>query len=713
MLRRRPTPVISRTRAALFGLLVGVAALPFVVPVFAGREGLREHDRAGRTLQAVHSAQYESAAQTAQRRDEAARNVSEVPLPPDPAIRQQQVEKVDRLLEQVRLLRQRTDLSAQQQLAEMDRLAAARELSAAGKSNLLALDRSGFEALQPRVDRALNDILARAIQKDDIETRLTDYLAQPGNSPATATELTALRELLKAFVVPTFQVDVEATQKRRDEARANVPPVIVTWAAGQVIVSEGQLLSRADIEALRATGLLHDGFGYPATGAGVILAIGLGLLLGAYTYQFQPFSAPAGRRMALVGLVTMAALAAARVGLPAVTPDHDQHYLALAIPVAAAAMVAASFSELQFAVVLALCIAFLATYAGVAASELPGSSFVSTFESLEMAMAYAAGGLAGAIVIYRAERLGRYAFSAVAVFAATFAVLIAFWLIDEPRSNESLGWLSLASAINGLASAVVAVGVFVVFSMVFGVTTRLQLMELAHSGHPLLRRLQDEAPGTYHHSMMVGALAERAASQVGADALLVRVGAYYHDIGKLARPKHFIENLIDGAPSPHEGLEPGESAAIIRSHVTEGLEIARRHRLPQVVRDFVPQHHGTRLVTYFYRRAVQRGDSVDPGQFRYDGPRPQSKEAAIVMLADSCEAVVRARQDRTRPNIDELVDGVFAERLAEGQLDECDVTMRELQQIAASFKTTLRAVYHPRIEYPSPGPEELAQFARS
>jgi len=230
--------------------------------------------------------------------------------------------------------------------------------------------------------------------------------------------------------------------------------------------------------------------------------------------------------------------------------------------------------------------------------------------------------------------------------------------------------------------------------------------------HPLLVRLREEAPGTYHHSLAVSALAEPAAVRIGADSVVVRAGAYYHDVGKLAQPGYYIENTVDGTRSPHDGLEPLESARRIREHVTNGLDMARRYRLPQLVRDFIPQHHGTRLVTYFYRRAIQPGGAVDANDFRYQGPRPQSKEAAIVMLADSCEAMVRARVDRDPAHIDALVDAIVAERLAEGQLDECDITMRELQQVAASFKATLRAIYHPRIEYPAAGADEAAIIAR-
>jgi len=247
--------------------------------------------------------------------------------------------------------------------------------------------------------------------------------------------------------------------------------------------------------------------------------------------------------------------------------------------------------------------------------------------------------------------------------------------------------------------------------ILFGITTRLQLLELAQLTQPLLHRLQEEAPGTFHHSLLVATMAERAASQIDADALLVRVGAYYHDIGKLAQPHMYIENQADGG-NPHDTLEPTESAALIQDHVYRGIELARQQRLPLQVRAFVPEHHGTRLVTYFYRKAARTDPHVDPAAFTYAGPRPQSRETAIVMMADSCEAVVRSSKQRDLDIIDRLIDAVINERLAEHQFDDCDLTLRQLRTIADSFKVTLRGVYHPRIEYPEPTDAEQRRTRR-
>ncbi|MCK6564320.1 MAG: HDIG domain-containing protein [Dehalococcoidia bacterium] len=712
MFRRRPLPVVSRAAALLFGLAIALVSAPLLMPVFPFGDELKVGAAAPRTIEATESVTYASNALTAAARDQAAADVPGVFLPPDSAVSQQRASALKAFLEEVRAIRMRPGLSSQEQVVQIGALASGSGLAAAGRTSLVAIERSEFDAFVTRAASALEGIMKAGVKDSEIEARVDQFLATPANAPASTAEQTALRELMRAFVAPNVRLDEEATRRARDEARAATALVYQTYAVGQVIVAEGQALSEADIEALQAAGLIETGIDWYDVAGGGLFALGAGLLLAIFVFQLQPFPTPAGRRMAVTVLTAAVVLLAVRFLLLEVGPGRGDHYLVFAIPVAAVAMVTASFADLSFAALVAVVTGLLATFIGITAPDLAGATFTGPIEALELAIAYTAGGLLGAVTVYRAERLSRFAFSAVAVSGATWVVLAAFWMLGEMRAVEDLGWLSLAAGINGAASAVLAVGVFVLLSMALGVTTRLQLMELVRADHPLLLRLQEEAPGTYHHSMMVSALAERAATRIGADALVVRAGSHYHDIGKLAQPRYYIENSLDGLASPHTDLPPAESARLIREHVTNGLEIARRYRVPQVVRDFIPQHHGTRLVTYFYRRAIQDGDDVSASDFRYAGPLPQSKEAAIVMLSDSCEAVIRARQERAQSHIDEVVDSVIAERLAEGQLDECDITMKEIQQVAASFKATLRAVYHPRIEYPAATVDEVAVIAR-
>jgi putative nucleotidyltransferase with HDIG domain len=269
-------------------------------------------------------------------------------------------------------------------------------------------------------------------------------------------------------------------------------------------------------------------------------------------------------------------------------------------------------------------------------------------------------------------------------------------------NTQGLVQMGLMTALNGgLAASIALIGYFVMGNL-FGITTSLQLTELSRPTHPLLRQLLLKSPGTYHHTIVVSNMAERAAAAIDADAFLTRVGAYYHDIGKTVRPYFFTENIAPGM-NPHEKLDPFTSAQIIISHVTDGLDLAERYHLPQRIRDFIREHHGRSLVKYFYYKALQEaseGQVVDEADFRYPGPNPRSKETAILMLADTCEAAVRAVRPPNRDALGELVTNLIDERVANGELDESDLTFRELQMTKAVFLRVLEGVNHPRISYP-------------
>jgi putative nucleotidyltransferase with HDIG domain len=318
-------------------------------------------------------------------------------------------------------------------------------------------------------------------------------------------------------------------------------------------------------------------------------------------------------------------------------------------------------------------------------------------------------GIAGALAARRIERLNAFFLAGFQVTLAGLAVALAFRLINQDNDWLGLANLSVWSLANGLLSAILTMGIFSVVGSLFGLTTMLQLLELAHPSQPLLRRLLTEAPGTYHHSILVGNLAERAAEQIGVDSLLVRVGAYYHDVGKLHRPYYFAENQFEGE-NIHDRLRPEASAAALIDHVVSGLELARQYGLPQAVQDFIAQHHGTGLTSFFYRKAVKQAGSeaVDESKFRYPGPRPQTKETALVMLADVVEASVRAASNRSTQSLELLVERAVNERLLEGQLDECNLTLRDLEIIKRSYIRQLQGVYHPRIDYPKPDELEPA-----
>jgi putative nucleotidyltransferase with HDIG domain len=253
----------------------------------------------------------------------------------------------------------------------------------------------------------------------------------------------------------------------------------------------------------------------------------------------------------------------------------------------------------------------------------------------------------------------------------------------------------------GFLSSIMMLGFLPYLEALFGLTSSVSLLALANPNEPLLKRLLVDAPGTYHHSILVGNLAEAAAQAVNADPLLVRVGAYYHDIGKLTRPYFFIENQV-GKDSPHEKIAPSLSTLIITSHVKDGMEQAREHKLPASVQAIIEQHHGTSLVAYFYQRAMEsdHAEMVTEADFRYDSTKPRTKEAALVMLADSVEAAIRSLQKPTPGRLESLTRKIIKERLHDGQLDECDLTFKDLNTITDTFVQVLTGIFHSRIEYP-------------
>jgi len=233
-------------------------------------------------------------------------------------------------------------------------------------------------------------------------------------------------------------------------------------------------------------------------------------------------------------------------------------------------------------------------------------------------------------------------------------------------------------------------------------TTSSKLLELSNPNQPILRRLLMEAPGTYHHSIIVGNLAESAADAIGANSLLARVGAYYHDIGKIKRPYFFIENLINNNENPHDKLAPTLSTLILTAHIKDGLEFAKEYKLPKIITDIIAQHHGTSLISFFYHKAAEneKAENLNKADFSYEGPKPQSKEAAIVMLADSVEAGVRSLKNPTPGRMEAFVRKVIKDKLEEGQLEESDLTFRELDTIVQAFLRVLNGIFHSRIEYP-------------
>jgi putative nucleotidyltransferase with HDIG domain len=314
------------------------------------------------------------------------------------------------------------------------------------------------------------------------------------------------------------------------------------------------------------------------------------------------------------------------------------------------------------------------------------------------------GSVIGILQVQRVERLNTFIWAAVSIASVNAAIVLIFGLSRWEMDLAGLLTLSGASVVNGGFSASLALAGFLLLGQAFDVLTPLQLLELARPDHPLLQQLLLRAPGTYHHSLLVSNMAEQAAQAIDADALLTRVGAYYHDVGKTVRPYFFVENQMEGM-NVHDRLDPRTSAQIVISHVSDGLALAKKYHLPTAIAAFIPEHHGTAVQSYFYHQAkeqAQEGEHVPQEDYRYPGPAPRSKETAIVMLADGCEAAARASQIHDPDEIESLVQKIIRGRVAQGDLDESSLTLRDLARVRHVFVSFLQGIRHPRIDYPEP-----------
>jgi cyclic-di-AMP phosphodiesterase PgpH len=288
------------------------------------------------------------------------------------------------------------------------------------------------------------------------------------------------------------------------------------------------------------------------------------------------------------------------------------------------------------------------------------------------------------------------------IYVALVNILILGFLIllsGTSYSNSEYVYYLVFALVSGISSSILTIGFLPFFEAGFGILSSMRLVELSSPTQPLLKKLLTDAPGTYHHSVMVANLAESACESIGANGLLARVGCYYHDVGKSKRPHFFIENQLN-MENPHDRVSPETSRDVIISHASDGADMLRKHKLPKEIVDIAEQHHGTTLLKFFYYKAKEQGKDVKEEDYRYPGPKPQTREAAIISIADSVEAAVRSKKSPTQGEIQQLVHSIVQDRLQDGQFNECDISLKQLETVKKSLCETLNGIFHPRIEYP-------------
>ncbi len=560
------------------------------------------------------------------------------------------------------------------------------------RDTLLALEPDRWTAVRAEASRVLQrleELEIRDSDVGDVRNQVRDALG----TGLTSAESGLAIELVTPFVVPNSSYDAQATNAQRDLAAAAVTPVSQSWTRDQVIVARGDAIDAVAFEAIQQFGL-NDGTPDFARLSGwmLIAALIVGLLL-AWMFRFRRELWHRNNILLLVALLIVFSVFAFKL-------TADRPWLPYILPTAAVAILLTVLLDATTAVLVASLLAVLAGAVNSGQVELAVYTFL--------------GSLAGVIAIRRGDRLGVFIQAGAAVFLAQATVVTAFSLLGD-RDLTGVVQLWAAAAVSAGGAAVVAVGSFAVLGSLFGIMTVFQMLELGNPSQPLLRRLLTETPGTYHHSIMVGNLSERAAEAIGADPLLARLAAFYHDVGKLANPLAFIENQA-GGENIHDQLEPEASAQLLKSHIADGIDIAYKAGLPKALIAYIPQHHGTAVMSYFLARAREEAaapygglgtpdgkkaaDAVDQRRFRHSGPKPQTQEAAIIMLADGVEASVRSLTSRDEASIRAMVSRIIDERLADGQFDECDLTLRDIERIREAFVQQLLGMYHQRIAYP-------------
>jgi putative nucleotidyltransferase with HDIG domain len=570
-----------------------------------------------------------------------------------------------------------TDLSPDGRAAFLE--TAVPGLSEVSRETLVGLDVARWAALRTEAARVLDATLRTELRDTQVAEARTGLSGRMAGGLDESERMLAA-ELISPLLVPNSSFSPELTAQARDRAAEGVEEVRVQILQGEVIVRAGTRLDAAQIEEIDALGLSEEVPDYASFAGWLLLAVLVVVMLLSWLWRFRPRLWHRDNVLILIGLLIVGATLALKV-------TAGRPTLPFFLPTAAIAMLLAVLLDASIAMVV---MAFVALIGGAVNGG-----------SLEYSTYILVGGMAGIVGVRRGDRLQVFLQAAVAVAVASALVVSVFSLLGT-RDVRGILELWFASGASAVGSGVAAVGSFAVLGSVFGILTVFQLLELANPSQPLLRRLLVETPGTYHHSLMVGNLAERAAEAIGADPLVTRVAAYYHDIGKLSNPLAFIENQA-GAENIHDQLEPEVSAGILKQHVVDGIDLAYKARLPKALIAYIPQHHGTAIMGYFHGRAkelAEPGASVDERKFRHSGPKPQTREAALIMLADGVEASVRSLAARDEPAIRAMVARIIEERTTDGQFDECDLTLRDLERIRAAFVEQLLGMYHTRIAYP-------------
>ena len=545
-----------------------------------------------------------------------------------------------------------------------------------------------IDAVEAFIIARINGVMAAGLSDEKLPGERNEIIAALKKEKAYSAVSTEIKSVAQSILIKeliaNYSLDEAATDEAKLAAANGVNKGGFVISKNEPIVRSGETVTPAHIAMLKELGMLENGNVDIKLYLGVaLLTLTVLLILGFYIAVYEPKMIQTPKKVLMLAILTVLSVLYSALIYP-YRPGLAQIAICTVLVTVLLKPRVALVSNMALSVLLGV----MATSGEAAQSQGVSTLIVSL--------------IAGTAAVYLCKKpmhRMRIMLSGL-VIGVTGGLTSVFIGMVFSSEIETVLLSALWPALAGAISAVLCVGTLPVWEAVFDVLTPTKLLEITNPNQPLLRRLAIEAPGTHHHSIVVANLAESGAQAIGADIMLTRAGAYYHDVGKLAAPEAYTENQDEKLKSFHSMLLPAESAAIIRMHPTEGYELAQKYKLPKEICNIILEHHGTTLVGYFYAKALEMFDDVNRADFMYPGPKPRSKEAAVIMLADSAEAAVRSLPDKSPECVREKINQILNDRISDGQFDECDISMLELRKLAAEFTQALSGVHHSRIEYP-------------
>jgi len=546
-------------------------------------------------------------------------------------------------------------------------------------TNCFRLDDLSLDKINRDIKNSVRMIMEQGIKEDDLKNAKKQLVREISEISIDHYDALIASEMGNVLIRPSLVLNKEETEKRRQEAVSSVEEIKKIIQKGQIIIRKGEIVTAENIIILNVLGLQNPKFNYFNI-IGIILITTIFLLLVVfYLIYFHSDIYEDMSKLILLSIICIFIVLVAKM------INQISGYL---IPIAAASMLIAISLGPKIAMLVTVILSFL-------------MSFIIGGE-INYILVAIIGGIVSIYSIRKATQRSSLTRAGLMIAGVNIITISSLGLIN----NEGYYLIlkdNLWGVLNGFLAVILTIGILPFLESFFDITTSFKLMELSNPNQPLLKKLIVDAPGTYHHSIVVGNLSETASEEIDGNGLLARVGSLYHDIGKIKRPYFFTENQ-EAYKNIHDDMEPSLSALVIASHVKEGMELAKKNKLPKDIINIITQHHGTGLITYFFHRALQENgasvDEVAEENYRYSGPKPQTKEAGIILLADSLEATTRTLTNPTPSRIKSLVKEIIQKNLENGQLEECDLTLRDLDKIGDSFSRILTGMFHSRVEYP-------------